>query len=109
MSALSGCFFFLFPYCPDLFGNEGTKLKATDQGRTSTSQIDNATATTNLTDILYWYFFLLPAKCIKFREVSLIERFQQALIWEKGHQISDLSVLDVISFLKKHEPFKMSG
>ena len=109
MSALSGCFFFLFPYCPDLFGNEGTKLKATDQGRTSTSQIDNATATTKLTDILYWYFFILPAKCTKFREVSLIERFQQALIWEKGHQISDLSVLDVISFLKKYEPFKMSG
>ena len=27
----------------------------------------------------------------------------------KGHQISDLSVLDVISFLKKYEPFKMSG
>ena len=109
MSALSGCFFFLFPYCPDLFGKEGTKLKATDQGRTSTSQIDNAIATTSLADILYWYFFLVPAKCTKFREVSLIERFQQALTWKKGHQISDLSVLDIISFLKKYEPFKMSG
>ena len=77
MSALSGCFFFLFPYCPDLFGNEGTKLKATDQGCTWTSQIDDATATTDLTDIVYWYFVLVPAKCTKFRKVSLIERFQQ--------------------------------
>ena len=77
MSALSGCFFFLFPYCPDLFGNEGTKLKATDQGCTSTSQIYDATATTDLTDILYWYFVLLPAKCTKFRKVFLIERSQQ--------------------------------
>ena len=77
MSALSGCFFFLFPYCPDLFGNEGTKLIATDQGCTWTSQIDDATATTDLTDIVYWYFVLVPAKCTKFRKVSLIERFQQ--------------------------------
>ena len=66
MSALSGCFFFLFPYCPDLFGNEGTKLKATDQGRNSTSQIDNATATTNLTDILYWYFFYYLRNVLSF-------------------------------------------
>ena len=73
MSALSGCFFFLFPYWPDLFGNEGTKLKATDQGCTSTSQIDDATATTDLTDILYCYFVLVPAKCTKFRKVFLIE------------------------------------
>ena len=77
MSALSGCFFFLFPYWPDLFGNEGTKLKAKDQGCTSTSQIDDATATTDLTDILYWYFVLVPAKCTKFRKVFLVEWFQQ--------------------------------
>ena len=73
MSALSGCFFFLFPYWPDLCGNGGTKLKATDQGCTSTSQIDDATATTDLTDILYCYFVLVPAKCTKFRKVFLIE------------------------------------
>ena len=77
MSALSGCFFFLFPYCPDLFGNERTKLKAKDQGCTSTTQIDDATATTDLNDIFYWYFLLVPAKCTKFRKVSSIERFQQ--------------------------------
>ena len=89
MSAFSGCFFFLFPYCPDLFGNEGTTLKATDQGRTSTSQIDDATATTDLTDILYWYFVLVPAKCTKFRKVFLIERFQQ----EGGVRVCGIALL----------------
>ena len=54
MSALSGCFFFLWPYCPDFFGNEGTKVKATDRGRTSTSQIEDATATTDLTEVLFF-------------------------------------------------------
>ena len=63
--SLSG-FFFLFAYCPDLFGNEGTKLKVTDQGCTSTLQIDDANGTTDLTDRLYWYFVLVPAKCTKF-------------------------------------------
>ena len=52
-------------------------MKATDQGCTSTSQIDDATATTDLTDILYWYYVLVPAKCTKFPKVFLIERFQQ--------------------------------
>ena len=52
-------------------------MKATDQGCISTSQIDDATATTDLTDILYCYFVLVPAKCTKFRKVFLIERFQQ--------------------------------
>ena len=33
--------------------------------------------TTDLTDILYWYFVLVSAKCTKFRKVFLIERFQQ--------------------------------
>ena len=89
MTALSGCFVFLFPYCPDLFGNERTKLKATDQDCTSTSQIDEATATTDLTDIVYWYFVLVPAKSTKFRKVSLIERFQQ----EGGVRVCGIALL----------------
>ena len=52
-------------------------MKATDQGCTSTSQIDDVTVYTDLTDILHWYFVLVPAKRTKFRKVFLIERFQQ--------------------------------
>ena len=40
-------------------GTREKKVKATDRGRTSTSQIEDATATTDLTDILSRYFFLI--------------------------------------------------
>ena len=58
----------IFPWLVSLYSH---------QGCTSTSQTDDATAITDLTDIVYWYFVLVPAKCTKFRKVSLIERFQQ--------------------------------
>ena len=61
----------------------------TDQGCTSTSQTDDSTATTDLTDILYWYFVLVPAKCTKFRKVFLIERFQQ----EGGLRVCGIALL----------------
>ena len=61
----------------------------TDQGCTSTSQIDDATATTDLTDILYWYYVLVPAKCTKFPKVFLIERFQQ----EGGVRVCGIALL----------------